>query len=234
MCCKPRVDEYVPLKPFKEHPINNHSKIHEPVNSSRRKEEKKPATRNLPKPTEQISLGARCTVSVSAIVSVSTLRAATVVDKVRGSSLLPVIHTLSLISITPVTSLAAISLLAHDLLLGPNSMASLIIPDTSRKVLSRDTLGLRLSSLKAHTEADALELSTDAGADGVGALLADFLSDELRGGAGLGAGAVDVTAGLLPWGVLDRGLEDVVVVPALSDSGELVGVGGSVGCDVGS
>jgi len=113
-------------------------------------------------------------------------------------------------------------------------MASLIIPNTSCKVLSRDTLRLRLGGLEAQTETDALELSTNAGTDGVGSFLADFLSNELCGGAGLCTGAVNIPGGLLPWGVLDGGLEDEVIVPALSNSGELVGAGGSVGGDVGS
>lgn len=113
-------------------------------------------------------------------------------------------------------------------------MASAIIPSTSSRVLSLNTLGLGVGGSEVKTKAETLDLSPDADTDTLRAFLADFVADELGGSADLGAGAVDVAGGFLPWGVLLGGLEDEVVVPAFADLGEFVGMGGSVGSHAGS
>jgi hypothetical protein len=80
-------------------------------------------------------------------------------------------------------------------------MTSAIIPSTSRQVLSLNALGLSIRSREIKTKAETLNLSTDADADAFGTFLADLVADELGGSADLGAGAVDVAGGLLPWSV---------------------------------
>jgi hypothetical protein len=150
----------------------------------------------------QSLLRARLSISVATLIRINALGSTTIVNEVRGRSLLPVIHALSLIPIAPVTSLSTISLLPHDLLLGPNSMTSSIIPSASSQVLGLNTLRLRFRSSEIKTKTETLDFTADADTDAVRSLLADFFSDELGGSADLGAGAVNVAGGFLPWGML--------------------------------
>lgn len=163
-------------------------------------------------------------VSVAAIVAVCALGTAAVVDVGGRSILSPVRHTLSLVTVAPVASVATVAVLAEDLLLGPDSVALGVVPCAGRGIRSRFAARLLGRDGDTQAHAELLELETNFGADGLRSTLAVLSASQLGGNAGAGTGAVDVASGLLPRQVLDRRIDNEVVPPALANPGELVGV----------
>lgn len=131
-------------------------------------------------------------ISPPTVISISTFGTTSVTNIIGRSSLFPITHALGLITLSPVATLTAISLLPEDLLLSPHCVAALIIPLASSRVICSHTAGFGLGKADLGAQLKLFDLEANIDTEALRLCFTNLSSRELRCDAALCASAVDV------------------------------------------